>query len=143
MRAKDYLEQVNKTNELIKNKQIDAEFYRSIAEGAGSISDGGDKIKSSPRADKMENAICKCIEVQREIDEQIIRLVSLRHEITKTIEQLPAQEYDILYQIYVQGRSFLDIAEERDKGSSAIRKVHSQGVRLVQQILDARGNGNV
>lgn len=137
MNAKRYLQQVGKLNKLIANKIIEKEQWQGIAYGTGTFSDG-ERVQSSGSQQKMENAVCRYADLEREIDECIDRYVDLRDEVIRTIEQLPAVEYDILHIIYIQEKELDDVANIYGKSYSWASSTHGRAVKMVQDILNKR-----
>ena len=62
-----------------------------------------------------------------------------KSQIINTIEQLSAEEYDLLHRKYIQGFDLVAIAKKRGKSYSWATTVHSQALKHLQAILDARG----
>ena len=60
----------------------------------------------------------------------------IRQEVIKTIEQLPAIEYDVLHKIYVQYKEFYEIADAMKKSYSWVTTIHGRGLAKVQKIID-------
>lgn len=137
MRAKDYLQQLKKLDAIIKNKMIEKEQWRDIALGITARTDG-ERVQSSGSQQKMANAIDKCIDIEREIDEMIDRLYDLKQEIIKTIEQLNATEYDVLHKRYVQDMNFAEIGASKKKTKSWATTVHGRALQNLQKILNHR-----
>lgn len=138
MNAKHYLQQIAKLDTIITNKLIEKEQWREIAMGVTAHSDGV-RVQSSGSQQKMANAIERCIDMEAEIDSLVDRLVALKREVTGVIEQLNATEYDVLHQIYIQHKSFYDVAEAKNKSYSWITTVHGRALANVQKILNEEG----
>lgn len=137
MKAKVYLQQVGKLNRLIANKLIEKEQWKSIALGTG-MSSEGERVQSSGNQQKMEAAVCRYVDLEKEIDECIDRYVDLRDEVIRTIEQLPVTEYDILHKIYIQGKDLTETADIYGKSYSWTSSTHGNAVKMVQEILNKR-----
>lgn len=137
MNAKRYLQQVGKLNKLITNKIIEKEQWKSIATGTGTASDS-ERVQTSGSKQQMENAVCRYVDLEREIDECIDNYVDLRNEVIRTIEQLPATEYDVLHIIYIQEKELEDVADKYGKSYSWAASTHGMAVKQVQNILNQR-----
>ena len=134
MNAKGYLMQVKKLDRMIQNKKAELEMWHSIATGTGSKADG-ERVQSSGSQQKMEDAVVKSVQVEWEISD----LIERKSQIINTIEQLPAEEYDLLHQKYIQYFDLVAIAKKRGKSYSWATTVHGQALKHLQAILDARG----
>ena len=139
MTAKEYLEQIDKLDALIKNKLIELEQWKSVAFGI-TAQMGGDRVQSSGDQQKMASAIAKYIDIEREIDASIDRLVDLRNEVISTIEQLKKEEYELLHLVYVQQLSLRDAADKMSYSYSWATWAHGKALLNVQKIIDKRKN---
>ena len=139
MNAKHYLKQIEKLDTIINNKLIEKEQWKEIAMGVTAHSDG-ERVQSSGSKQKMADAIDRCIDMEAEIDALVDRLVALKREVTGLIEQLNATEYDVLHKIYIQHKSFYDVAEAKGKSYSWVTTVHGRALANLQRLLNEKGN---
>lgn len=137
MTAKEYLLQVKKLDMMISNKLAEVEHWKSIATST-TISGDGERVQSSGSQQKMADAVARYMDIEREINAAIDKLVERRKEIIKTIEQLPPIEYDILHKVYIQGRDFFDVADVYNKSYSWVTTVHGRSLKHLQGILNRR-----
>lgn len=135
MKAKEYLQQVKKIDKLIENKLIEKEQWFAIATGTTASSEDGDRVQSSGSQQKMADAVCKMIEIQEEINNLIDMYIDTKQGVIKTIEQLPADEYDVLHKIYIQGKNMRQTAAACEKSYDWVKIIHKQGMRDVQRFL--------
>ena len=137
MKAKEYLLQIRKIDRLVENKIAELEHWQAIATGTTTFSDG-DRVQSTGNKYKMEDAIIKCIEINKELNAEIDRLVDTRKEVISTIEQLKPSEYDVLHKIYVQNKDFQEIATAKKMSYSWVTSKHGRALASLQKILDER-----
>lgn len=137
MNAKEYLLQIRKIDKIINNRIEEAEHWRSVATGTTAYSEG-DRVQSSGNKQKMENAVCRYLQMEAEVNEYIDKLVDVRQEILLTIENLPTADYEVLHKAYVQCKNFTVIAFEMGKSRSWVTSVHDRALQGVQQMLDRR-----
>lgn len=135
MKAKEYLQQVKKIDKLIENKLIEKEQWFAIATGTTASSEDGDRVQSSGSQQKMADAVCKMVEIQEEINNLIDMYIDTKQGVIKTIEQLPADEYDVLHKIYIQGKNMRQTAAACEKSYDWVKIIHKQGMRDVQMFL--------
>lgn len=138
MKAKEYLQQVTKLDMMIQNKLIEVEQWKSIALGTTSRSDG-ERVKASGSQQKMADAVAKYVDMEKELNLQIDRLAELKQTIISDIEQLPANEYDFLHKMYIQGMELEEVAAIKGKTYSWATTVHGNALKQLQRILDERG----
>ena len=137
MNAKAFLSEIKKIEKQIENKQAERAQWRDIALNITGNYDG-ERVQSSGNPHKLENAVINAVDIEREIDECIVRLYKRRQDIIKVIEQLPINDYDLLYKVYVQGVSFQEIADEKGCTYSNITTLHGMVLKRVMRILDAQ-----
>lgn len=137
MNAKDYLLQIQKFNKMIENKLQEAIRWKSIASSITAYLEG-DRVQSSGSKQKMEDAICKCIQMEDAVNDAIDKLIDAQQEITETIEQLSTNQYDLLHKIYVQGMEVYEAAIEMKRSPTWGTTVHGRALANVQKILNER-----
>jgi DNA-directed RNA polymerase specialized sigma24 family protein len=135
--AKDYLQRVKKIDRLIENKIAEAMHWKTVATGTSTNSEG-ERVQSSGSKQKMADAVARYVDIEAEINEEIDRLADVRREIVLTIEVLPVDEYDMLYQVYVNCKELQDVATDMDKSYSWATTIHGRALAHLQKILDER-----
>lgn len=116
MRAKEYLEQVEKIDRMISNKQAELEQWMAIATSSTAPMDGTDRVQTSTNQQKMAEAVNRYVDIQREIDTDIGKMMQIKSEVIRTIEQLPTLEYDVLHKIYVSNSKLTFISSDGSIG---------------------------
>lgn len=137
MKAQQYLEQADKLEALIQNKQIEKAQWKDIALNITGRYEG-ERVQSSGGKQKMSDAVHRMIEIEKEIDSLIDRQIDARLEIIRTIEQLKTTEYDLLHKIYIQHMTFKEVAAAKEKSVSWATTVHGRALQSLQKILDKR-----
>lgn len=137
MKSKDYLLQISKLDKLIQNKIIEKEQWKTIATSTTASSDG-ERVQSSGSQQKMADAVIRYVEIEKQIDSYIDSLIDTKQDVIKTIEMLPAIEYDILHKVYIQFKSLDDVGTIYNKSYSWATTVHGRALKHVQDILDER-----
>lgn len=135
MRAKDFLGQLKKLDKLIENKIIEKEQWKSIALGTTANSDG-ERVQSSGSQQKMADAVDRYIDIEKEIDACIDRLIERKMRVIGVIEQLDIVEYDLLHKVYVQYITLDEAAARIGKSYSWATSTHGRALANVQKILD-------
>lgn len=138
MRAQEYVGQLEVIETRIQNIQFDIAQLKDLALSI-TPSYEGERVQASSDLQKMGSAVNKWVDKEREMNEQIDRLVDLRLEIANTIEHLKKpKESGVLHMLYVQGKSFKEIAQHYDKSVSWATSVHGRALQSLQKELDAR-----
>lgn len=138
MDAVHFLKQYRKADRLIRMKTEEYERLYSSAFSTAGIG-FGEKVQSSPSQQKMAMTLDHCVDLEREIKPAIAELKKQKHEIVQTIEQLPENEFEVLFKKYVLYMEYYDIADSMDKSLSWVMKTRKRGIRDLQKVLDERG----
>lgn len=141
--VKEYLQQVEKLDKLIENKIAEKKQWYELATGT-SAQLSPDKVQSSGNHSKMEDAVIKIVDIEREINAQIDKFVDLKREIIATIEQLKTVEYDFLYKVYIQYKTLAEVAEIYGYEYSWATTTHGRALQSLRGLLEERekDNGN-
>lgn len=139
MKAKSYLERLRKTEVLIEHKKEHVDLLRELAIGkrAPELDLSGVRTKSSDKhGSYMENKIMCYMDAEADLHELITSYIEERRKILSDIEQLETSEYIILYEMYVHGKTYMDLAEQLDKSYSYVAKKHYSALRNLDRIID-------
>lgn len=137
MNAKEFLHQVRKLDKLIENKLVEVQQWRAIAKNTATIFTP-DKVQSTHNPLKVQDAICKYMDLEAEINRDIDNLIDIKKDVLSVIEQLSAMDYDVLHKIYVQGLTLQDVASIYDRQYGWATTRHGIALKEVQMILDKR-----
>jgi hypothetical protein len=132
--AKKYLMQIEKIDALIENKKGEKEFWEDIA--TGTTVQLSERVQTSSNGQKMSDAVINALEVQKEINAHIKTLCETRKEVISVIEQLNADEYDLLHKVYVQYYTLKEVQYMKKRSYSSITALHGQALNNVLKILE-------
>ena len=135
MNAKEFLRQPMLIDIKIRNKIAEKERWKMVAFGITAKSDG-DRVQSSGSQQKMADSVGRYIDLEREIDAEIDKLVDAKKAVLNLIERLEVIEYDVLHKRYIQGKTFDEIAFDYGKSKSWATTVHGNALQNVQKMLD-------
>lgn len=137
-KAQVFLEQVEMIDTIIKNKLIEQQQWKDIALGI-TANMGSERVQSSGSKSKMADAIEKCVDMEREIDNLIDKLIDTKKEVIQTIEQLNSPtEYNVLHMRYIQFVDLQGIADHYHKEYGWATTTHGRAIASVQRILDEK-----
>ena len=131
----EYLEQIQKIDELVIDLQADANRWRNIAFSIGSQSKE-ERVQSSKRNDSLSP-----IEMALDAEYEIKRLMIARQEIINDIKSLPSPECGVLFKKYVLGMDYYDILDcmsNKKLSYSWATTIHGNGLNLIKKMLDER-----
>lgn len=128
MTIKEYLSQAYRIDQRINSKLEQVRSLRELAEKATStLSDTYSSGNGNKQ--KMEGVIVKIIDLENEIDEEIDKLVDLKHEIVSLIKQVKNPEYKTLLELrYLCFRTWEQIAVEMRYDLSWIHRLHKKAL---------------
>lgn len=130
MNIDKYLKDVSLLDSKIANKLNELEMWREIAQGIGGTSDG-ERVQTNGISRKMENAVIKCVETEKEID----RLTQEKALFISRIEQLPKRYYDLMHEMYIKGYSLKGYASANKKDYTWATTTHSRAKGLLRKVM--------
>lgn len=158
IRAKDYLRLMSKIDRLIENKLAEKDQWKAVAfgsSGSNTVMINGvphemDRVQSSGNQQRMADAITRYVDIEREINDYIDLLVDVKKDVISVIEQLSADQYDVIHKMFVgvavkeKGRTYTrymtvkEVAAHYDRSESWVKNKRGDGLKNVQRILDRR-----
>ena len=133
MTAEQYLEQIQKINDIIVDKLKERRRWVDIAEGVGGFN-VSDKVQSSRNLHRGADAIAEYIDIDREIK----ALEGQKNAIIDDLQKLPRNEYKVLYKIYVEGFMVKELPSELNKSYAWVKMIKRRGLDRVQEIVDSK-----
>lgn len=137
MKAKEYLLQIRKYDNLIHNRIDEINRLKEQAKTPGGNLKYDTKVQTTRKIDVMQDTIVDYVELENRLKEEIDRYWDKRTEIIHSIEKLKAVEYDFLHKAYVQGKNFQEIADDYDRSYSWATTIHARALKSLQAVLDA------
>lgn len=134
-KAGEFLRSIQKEDVMIKRKMEQIERLRSLVEYKGiKFNDtGGGKTSGDFRGD----SICKMLDLEKSLNEDINRLIKHRDEAMKMIDTLSnADMVNILYLKYLDYKSWQEVAYEISKSVQWTLELNKRALN----ILDRRAN---
>ena len=141
MRARAYLGKLNKLESLIENKRAEIERWEAVALDC-SVHMDGERVPSSGNKQKMANAVDTYLDLRLGLDEAIRAAELERQEIIHTIEQLPANQYNVLFQIYVRGLQLKQVEMDMGRSHTWVCTTHRKALVSLQKIMDQKEKDN-
>lgn len=121
MNVKEYLGQIKKLEKMISNKTDEIEKLRKIKGAFLLESENGHRVAA----------------LESEALQYVNDLLVKQGEISKTIEKLESHvEYDLLYKVYIQGKTLQEVADIYGRTYSWSTTIHHMAKKSLQKILD-------
>ncbi|MDK2919755.1 MAG: hypothetical protein PWQ37_2488 [Candidatus Petromonas sp.] len=134
MKAKEYLSQAIWLDRKINNKLEQKERLESLTQKV-TVDITQEKVSCTKMTSPMENAIVKLIDLSHEINDDIDKLVDLKKEILETINKVNDITCQVLLEMrYICGKSWEDVASAMGYDRSTIFRIHGKALKEVQKI---------
>lgn len=136
MRAETYLKQIEESECRIENKIAEIQRLEALA---GDISPhlAEIKVSSTPNPHRAQEVWSRLIDARDELFDEVDGLLDLKLEITRMLERLPVEDYDVLFNIYVLLKPVQRVADEKRYTRQAIYYIRDRGLEELQKILDS------
>ena len=132
MTAKEYLNQAYRLNQRIQSKQEQIASLNDLANSCTSVMTGMPK-NPNLGGSRMEEAVCKLVDLENSIAADMESLVMLKAEIVATIKAADCIEYQlILEKRYISGKSWPEIAVDLGYKMRHLFKLHDQALAAVK-----------
>ena len=135
MKAKEYLQQIQKCDRMIENKLSEIDSLRGLAESVTSTWKE-DIVQSSGAGDELGDTVAKIVDLQNEINADIDKLVDLKREIMVVIDQLEAPFCDLLYKRYFRFMKWEEIALEMGYTYQWVCQLHGKALLKVKELIE-------
>ena len=130
MNNEEYLGMIEKLNLLINNKILEKEELFTITTKTTQANDG--MPHASSISDKVGNGAVKLVQMAHDIDATIDLFCDLKQEIIGQMQKLPADEYNILYQSFVQGVALGCISDDLGMSLSQVKRARRNGIANIK-----------
>lgn len=131
MKAKEYLQQLKRLDELINQKIKEVTELRERATSVSGIDYSKDKVQTSPSGDApFVKLIGKIADLEAEINAEIDSFVNEKHKIINQIQSLKNADYiSLLFKRYVEFKKFEIIAIEMNFTYQYVLELHGCALR--------------
>lgn len=133
MTAKEYLLQYRRAEQEIDRLLEEKARWETLAE---KVTPTPSKAPGRPGSnDRVGMAVAKIIDLEREIDTKVDRLVDFRREIERAISKMHGpKEREVLLRRYIQGERWEEIAEKMGLNLRWVHRVHGRALFSFQAI---------
>lgn len=138
MKAQEYLGQLEAIEIRIQNIKFDILQLKELALSITPAYEG-ERVQASGNLQRTASAVDRWVDKEREMNAAIDKLVDTKLEIAGTIEHLKKpKESGVLHMLYIQKKSFKEVAAAYDKSVSWATSIHGRALQSLQKELDAR-----
>lgn len=133
MNTREYLNQIQRYDRVIRNKYVELEQLEAHATGLSSFY--GDRVQTSGSQDKIGDLVAKIVDLQSEIADDTNEYLEKKTQVIKTIDSVKNSVlYDILFKKYVEGKTLDIIADEIGYSYQRIKELHLSAIATVKKI---------
>ena len=131
MKAKEYLQQLQRLDTVINQKIKEVHDLRLQAQSGGGFDYSKERVQSSPSGDApFANMIARIADLEDEINAEIDRFVDEKHKIINQIQGLKNADYiSLLFKRYVELKKFEIIAIEMNFTYQYILELHGYALK--------------
>ena len=143
MKAKEYLQQLQRLDTVINQKIKEVHDLRLQAQSTGGLDYSKERVQSSPSEDApFVKPICRIIDLEAEINAEIDRFVDEKHKIINQIQGLKNSDYiSLLFKRYVEFKSLEKICVEMNFSYDYIKHLHGYALQdFEDRILNSTPN---
>ena len=133
MQVKEFLNKIRHIDAMIDCKR---DQIKDLRDRLTSIScPMGEKVQSTKDPDKFTNPVSKIIELEKEINDDIDKLIDLKRIARKVIEQLDNEvEKMVLYKRYFENKTFEQISVELNYSWRRIHQFHGDALNKLERL---------
>lgn len=134
MKAKEYLQQLQRLDTVINQKIKEVHDLRLQAQSTGGLDYSKERVQSSPSGDApFVKPICRIIDLEAEINAEIDAFVDDKHKIINQIQSLKNSKYiEILYKHYVEFKRLEVVAVEMNFTYQYVVELHGYALKDFQ-----------
>ena len=131
MNAKEYLSQAMYIDQRINSKLEQVTRLReNVTNCTATLSDM--PRPDSPNKQRMEETICKIVDLEREINADIDRLVDLKAEARKAINAVTDPDQQLILELrYLCNKPWLEIAEAIGYSEATVYRLHGEALKNI------------
>lgn len=143
MKAKEYLQQLQRLDTVINQKIKEVHDLRLQAQSGSGLDYSKERVQSSPSGDApFVKPICRIIDLEAEINAEIDKFVDEKHKIINQIQGLKNSDYiSLLFKRYVEFKSLEKICVEMNFSYDYIKHLHGYALQdFEDKILNSTPN---
>ena len=140
MTAKEYLQQAQKIDRVVKSKMEQLARLEAIATSATpTFSNTGGGKHDDSKGSKLENQVIGIIELRDSIARKAAELIKVRATITKVIDSINSLTHQyVLEERYLNYKSWDSIGEETGFSKDYLYRLHRDGLHMVEVVLSKK-----
>lgn len=135
MDTKTYLSQIKEYENVIKNNLSEIYHLRMLASSIKATNDGISRSKGQNN-DPMGNAVARIVDLENETEIKVKKFIEIRKKIIRQIEYFKnTKYYAVLFERYVDCKTFETIANENDYSFRQIVRIHKIALQEFEKVF--------
>jgi len=137
MKAKRYLQQAFKINELINSKIEELKELRVLSESLPSTDFSRERVqKTKSHEAKFTKYVNSMVDLEKKIDEEMVQLMELKMEIREKIYQVenPNRRLVLLYR-YINFMKWEEIADQMNYSIKQLHRIHNAALTDISAFI--------
>lgn len=131
MTANHFLGQYISAEKVINSKLAELSRLRALAQNA-TLAFENDRVQTSP-SDRLGRIVAKIVDLEREIDEDVDRLIEKRKEVKNTISSVEDDRLrNILEMRYLAGKKWREISEDLMLDYRWVLRLHRKALKQIK-----------
>ena len=135
MTPKEYLQQYRDAVRRAKASMDHLDELRAMAEritpNYGSSGGGGHQT-----GDRLGAAVARIVDAEARVDAEIELMTATAREIRKTIEAVPEPYRTLLYERYINGKAWEQVAVDMHYSYRGVTKMHGRALQAVRECIE-------
>lgn len=141
MTAKEYLNRAFLLDQRVNLKIEQIRRIRDLSEKCTSLITGMPKTKNGEQS-RLEEAVCRIMDCENELNTDIDKLVDVKREITQAIDSVPDVALRTLLEMrYLCFKSWDDIAVEMFVSANHVFKMHRLALQYIDEYIKSDSHG--
>lgn len=138
--AKQYLKQAYRCNALLKNSINEIDNLRAMSKSITSPDLSKERVSCTRSNDApFEKAVVKLVDLEKTVEEEMMRLLDLKSDIRKTVNQLEnVKGVLVLRYRYLEFMTWEAIAEKMTYSIRQIHRIHEAALNAMGDVLIAK-----
>ena len=135
MTTKQYLNQIHRIDKMINNKLSEIYQLKNLACSI-SVSADSDRVQTSSNQDPLGNAVAKIVDLENEVNDCIDEFSEKRRKIITQIDSIEDQmQYQVLFSIYIERKTFEKIADDNEYSVRQILRIHGEALLQFEKLF--------
>lgn len=136
MKAKEYLQQLQRLDTVINQKIKEVHDLLLQAQSTGGLDYSKERVQSSPSGDApFVKPIYRIIDLEAEINAEIDKFIDEKHKIINQIQSLKNSDYiSLLFKRYVEFKKFETIAVEMNFTYQYVLNMHGYALKEFESV---------